>query len=244
MRGRSGAARGARTMRGGVRIATALSALFVVTRVHAGAMEDPPPSPSEPEQEQEQEQEPEQEEPAPPTPGPPPAPELAAAPTADAARTPPPCPSCCMVAAELGPRFGLTVNADQWLFGAALRSSVPCLGNLGVGPALAVGVGGNHLTMRSSGRLDYMLWLDHAHTFGVYPAVGASVRFYVPVGRFASFCNRVHLDECSGYDVGGEIGGGVRYRWLALDAFAGSRGLPVVTVMAALSFPLVGPELP
>jgi hypothetical protein len=143
---------------------------------------------------------------------------------------------------EIGPRAGVSVNGDQWLFGGHLRTSVPCFWNLGFGPIVVLGLGGNHLTIRSSGRLDYMLWFDRAHTFALYPAAGASVLFYVPVGRFAEFCNRVHLDECSGYTVGGEVGGGARYRWLSVDAFAGFRGLPVVAVMAALSFPLDQPE--
>jgi hypothetical protein len=180
-----------------------------------------------------------EEAPAPPSPEPsaPPAGSAAPAPSAT-------CPSCCRVAVEVGPRIGVSVNGDQWLIGGQLRSSVPCLGQLGFGPTLAVGLGGNHLTLRSSGRLDYMLWFDRAHVFGVYPSAGVSVFIYTPVGRFAAFCHRVHLDECSGYMVGGEIGGGIRYRWAAVDAFLGLGGLPVVTIMAAASFPLASREGP
>lgn len=154
------------------------------------------------------------------------------------------CPSCCEVAVDAGPRLGISINSDQWLVGGQLRTGLPCLGELGLGPVFMVGVGGNYLTLRSSGRLDYLWWLDDAHVFGIYPAVGASVLFYMPVGPFASFCNRTGLDECWGYEVGTELGGGLRYRWLGLDAFAGFGELPVVTVMASVSFPLVEREQP
>lgn len=165
---------------------------------------------------------------------------VAAPPVAPAAS----CPKCCQTNVELGPRVGVSINGDQWLGGAHLRSSMPCLGTLGLGPQLVIGAGGNHISIRSAGRLDYMLWFDDAHTFGIFPAVGASVRFYLPVGRFASFCYRVHLAECSGYDAGTELGGGIRFRWASLDAMIGSHGLPVLTIMAAASFRLVDAEAP
>jgi hypothetical protein len=163
-------------------------------------------------------------------------------PVASACATAATCPNTCRVAVELGPRFGISVNGDQWLVGAGLRSSVPCFGTLGFGPLLAFGLGGNHLTVRSAGRFDYLLWFDAAHTFGIYPILGASLRVYVPVGRFASFCRQVHLDECSGYDLGGELGGGVRYRALGVDAVVGFGGLPVVTILGGLSLPAKGVE--
>ena len=152
------------------------------------------------------------------------------------------CPRCCQVKVEAAPRVGLSVNGDQWLVGSALRASLPCLGELGIGPTLALGVGGNHLTLRSGGRLDYLLWFDDAHTFAIYPSVGAALQFYWPVGNFATFCHRVDLDECSGYHFGNELGGGVRYGNLAVDAFAGFGGLPVLSVMAAWSFAFTPPE--
>jgi hypothetical protein len=162
-----------------------------------------------------------------------------------ASAQPPSCPACsssCEVAVDAGPRLGLSVNADQWLFGGQLRTGLPCLGGLGIGPAFMIGVGGNYLTLRSSGRLDYMWWLDDAHVFGIFPAVGASVLYYMPVGPFASFCDRTDLDECWGYEVGTELGGGIRYRQLGVDAFVGFGELPVVTIMASVSFPLVERE--
>jgi hypothetical protein len=119
---------------------------------------------------------------------------------------------------------------------------MPCLGSVGLGPMLALGVGGNHLTVRSSGRLDYMVWLDADHVFGIYPAVGASVLFYTPVGGFATFCHRVDLEGCSGHAFGGEIGGGIRYRSISVDAFVGFAELPVLTIMAAAWLPLSGGE--
>jgi hypothetical protein len=165
------------------------------------------------------------------------------------ARTTPPevcptCPNCCQVVVEEGPRVGISINGDQWLVGGQLRASLPCLGNLGFGPVLVFGLGGNYLTMRSSGRLDYLFWFDDAHVFGAYSAVGASAFFYLPAGGFARFCNRVNLDECWGHDVGFEVGGGLRYKWLGVDGFLGFGGLPVVSVMAFGSFPLTRPEGP
>jgi hypothetical protein len=145
---------------------------------------------------------------------------------------------------DAGPRIGISINGDQWLVGAHLRVAVPCFGNLGFGPVMTIGIGGNYFTLRSSGRLDYIFWFDEAHTFGVSPAVGVSALFYMPVGGFARFCNRVGLDECWGHEVGLELGGGVRYKWFGLDAFIGFGGLPAVTVMAAASFPLTRPGDP
>jgi len=148
----------------------------------------------------------------------------------------------CRANVDVAPRIGVSINDDQWLFGAGLRSSMPCLGNLGLGPSLSLGVGGNHMTLRSTGHLDYMLWFDDGHMFGVYPAIGASVLFYWPVGPFATFCERVNLDECSGYVFGGEIGGGLRYRMIGIDAFVGFAGLPVLSIMASVSFPVAKQE--
>jgi len=160
---------------------------------------------------------------------------------ASAKGSPPACPQCCQVAMEVAPRVGLSINGDQWLVGSQLRASLPCLGELGIGPTLALGVGGNHLTLRSGGRLDYLLWFDSAHVLGIYPAVGAALLFYWPVGHFATFCHRVGLEECSGYDVGSEVGGGIRFHDVAVDAFAGFGGLPVLSIMAAWSFPISRP---
>jgi hypothetical protein len=156
----------------------------------------------------------------------------------------PACRRCCDVAVEAGPRAGISINGDQWVVGSHLRITLPCLGNLGVGPVMAFGLGSNYLTLRSSWRLDYLVWFDEAHTFGLYPAVGASALFYMPGGGFATFCNRVGLDECWGHEVGFEAGGGARYKWFAVDGFIGFDGLPAVTIMAAASFALTHPEAP
>jgi hypothetical protein len=143
---------------------------------------------------------------------------------------------------DAGPRAGITINGDQWLVGGHLRASVPCLGGLGYGPTLTLGLGGNYLTLKSSGRLDYLIWFDRAKVFGIYPAVGASALFYIPVGGFARFCNRTGLYECYGKELGLEVGVGLRYRWLGADAFIGFGGLPVLTIMVGAWFPFAHPE--
>ncbi len=143
---------------------------------------------------------------------------------------------------DAGPRTGVSIRDDQWVIGGHLRAALPCLGNIGFGPVLSLGVGGNYVTLRSSGRLDYLVWFDDAHTVGIYPAIGASAYFYFPVGGFATFCRRVDLEECWGHEVGWELGGGFRYRRLGVDAFAGFGGLPAVTIMAGVMFPLSRPE--
>jgi hypothetical protein len=150
-------------------------------------------------------------------------------------------PSCCWVAVDSGPRAGISINGDQWLLGAHLRVGLPCFGGLGLSHTLAFGLGGNYFTLRSSGRLDYMFWFDNQHIFGIYPTAGVSALFYGPVGGFASFCSRVGLDECWGHDAGWEAGGGIRYRWLGVDALVGFAGLPVLTVMVGAWFPLTHP---
>lgn len=136
------------------------------------------------------------------------------------------------------PRLGVSINGDQWLVGNQLRMTLPCLGNLGYGPFLAFGFGGNHLTFRSAARLDYQLWLDRGKTFALVPAVGAAALFYVPVGGFASFCERTGLVECYGEGTGLEVGGAIRYRSFSVDAFVGLGDLPVLTITAGVTFPL------
>jgi hypothetical protein len=166
------------------------------------------------------------------------APAVIVAAPADASHSGAGCPDCCRTSVELSARLGLSVHSDQWLGGGQLRATLPCLGNLGIGPLLTFGVGGNHLTVRSAARLDYLFWLDRSHHFGIYPAAAAAVIFYVPMGHFAEFCHRVDLEECSGFLLGGEMGGGLRYRMFAVDAVAGFGGLPTLTIMAALAFPV------
>jgi hypothetical protein len=147
---------------------------------------------------------------------------------------------CCPLDLGLGPRLGISVNGDQWIAGAHLRWGFPCLGRLGMMPVVYMGLGGNHLTARASLRLDYLVRIGGEQGFSIYPAVGGSVIFYMPVGHFASFCHRVDLNECWGYDFGLELGGGLGYHWFALDVIAGFAGIPVVTITATATFPLFG----
>jgi hypothetical protein len=134
----------------------------------------------------------------------------------------------------------VSVNGDQYLIGAHLRWSLPCLGGLGLAPVVVAGFGGNYMTVRPSLRFDYMFRIGGPLGFAIYPALGGSVIYYAPVGHFASFCTRVDLDECWGFDYGLELGGGLGYHWFALEAMVGLHGLPVVTVTATATIPLVG----
>lgn len=140
-----------------------------------------------------------------------------------------------------GLRAGITVNSDQWALGGYARYDGFCLGgcanNLSIEVLLLVGLGGNHMTIRESVRLQYLFWL-YKKAFGLYPIVGNSILGYVPVGPFASFCNRVELSGCGGWDVGFEIGGGIRIWNFSFETVVGVGGIPVVTILLGLHFPI------
>ncbi len=136
----------------------------------------------------------------------------------------------------------MSVNNDQWVAGGFGRLGgicpLVCLGDLGVGLHALAGFGGNRFTLRTSARLDSVLWLGAERTVGLYPAVGASAYFLFPVGAFAEFCERTRLKGCGGTYFGFEIGGGLRLWQAFLEAVAGTGQLPAVTVTAGVTLPL------
>jgi hypothetical protein len=135
-----------------------------------------------------------------------------------------------------GPRAGGTLNGDQWAVGGHLRLNLPCLGGLALEPVGQVGLGGNHMTLRPSLRLLHEWWLGGRRGLGIYPVAGASFIYYVPVGPFASWCNRYDVHACWGFASGFELGGGLEYRWAGLEVIGGFSGLPAVTIMGTATF--------
>lgn len=128
-----------------------------------------------------------------------------------------------------GLRAGASINSDQALLGGhALAED-----GLGLEALVLVGLGGNHLTMRPSLRTSYTLWIGDEGGFGIMPAAGLTMLFYVPVGPFATWCNRVGLGQCHGWQFGYEVGGGVRYSFVRIDAMAGIGELPALTITVA-----------
>ncbi|MFP6687062.1 MAG: hypothetical protein VB934_20230 [Polyangiaceae bacterium] len=166
------------------------------------------------------------------------------------APSPPPqdCPECpalksenplCQTGLGAGPRFGGSVNTDQWTVGGHLRLALHCLGGLTAESYLLSGWGGNYATLRPGLRLSYFFWFTDEGGFAIYPTVGGSLYYYLPVGHYATWCNRHEVDACWSNDNGFEVGGGVQYSWFGLEGMVGLGGLPVVTINATLTVPLL-----
>lgn len=141
---------------------------------------------------------------------------------------------------SIGPRFGMSLNGDQWLAGGHLLLENLCLDGVGVEPILLVGLGGNHATIRTGLRAGFTFWIGGVRGVGLMPMVGADLSVALPVGDFARFCSRTQILGCDGVFLGYEIGAGVRYRWFRLEAMAGFADLPVFTTTFALDLPLGG----
>jgi hypothetical protein len=159
----------------------------------------------------------------------------------DAPASSPPAPPApgCTLELEGGPRGGLTVNDDQWILGGHLRLGLLCLGGFALEPVALVGFGGNYLTLRPSVRAIYRLYSDTNRLLELHPTLGLSLVQWLPVGQFAEWCDRLEVDACYARDSGVELGGGIAYRFLGLDAVAGFGSLPVVTITLTATFPIV-----
>jgi hypothetical protein len=154
------------------------------------------------------------------------------------AKKPPPPSHGCTLELEGGPRGGLTVNDDQWILGGHVRIGFLCLGGLALEPVGLVGFGGNYLTLRPSVRAIYRLYSDTNRELELHPTLGYSLVQWIPVGHFAEWCSELEVDACYARDTGVELGGGIAYRFLGLDAVAGFGSLPVVTITLTATFPL------
>lgn len=139
---------------------------------------------------------------------------------------------------RIGPRFGGTLNFDQWLFGGQILGDSIGIDAFGLEAMFVLGVGGNHVTLRPAARMLYTLWIGGHRGLGIAPTVGASALIYVPVGDFAKFCNRVDLHGCGGWDLGMDVGGSLRFRWFRLEATLGFFGIPKATITFAVDFPV------
>jgi hypothetical protein len=149
-----------------------------------------------------------------------------------------PAAASCPVDLDAGVRAGISINPDQWSGGGQLRARLTCLGGLGVEPLLTAGVGGNHLSVRPGLRLFYSIWFDTARRWSLTPALGGSLMYFTPVGRFATFCHRYDVDACSGLVSGFELGASAGYSGFGLDAMFGFAELPVLTLAATFSLPV------
>jgi hypothetical protein len=153
--------------------------------------------------------------------------------------SPPPAPGCTLEL-EGGPRGGLTINDDQWIVGGHLRLGLLCLGGFALEPVALLGFGGNYLTLRPSVRAIYRLYSDTNRELELHPTLGYSFVQWLPVGDFADWCSRLEVDACYASDGGVELGGGIAYRFLGLEAVAGFGSLPVVTITLTATFPIAG----
>ena len=143
---------------------------------------------------------------------------------------------------DAGPRAGVSINNDQWLLGGYARLGIHCpwpaLTDLGFGLHVLGGVGGNRLSLRTTLRIDSLVWADSEHTFGFYPSLGVALLGLEPVAGFADFCARTRLAGCDGTYLGAELGFGVRVQRAFLEASLDTGQLPVGTLTAGLALPL------
>jgi hypothetical protein len=144
----------------------------------------------------------------------------------------------CTLEVEGGPRGGITINDDQWALGGHLRLGFLCLGGFAFESVGLLGFGGNYLTLRPSLRAIYRLYSDTNRELEIHPTLGVSLLQWIPVGPFASWCSDLEVDACWARDSGLELGGGVAYRFIGLEAVAGFGSLPVVTVTLVATFPM------
>jgi hypothetical protein len=156
----------------------------------------------------------------------------------DTRQTTPPVQTGCTLEVEGGPRGGITVNDDQWILGGHLRLGFLCLGGFTIESVALLGFGGNYLTLRPSLRGIYRLYSDTNRELELHPTLGYSLVQWIPVGRFAEWCSRLEVDACYARDGGVELGGGIAYRFIGLDAVAGFGTLPIVTITLMATFPI------
>jgi hypothetical protein len=145
-----------------------------------------------------------------------------------------------------GPKAGVSVNYDQWVAGGYLRAGglcpLICLGDLGISIHEMGGLGGNFATLRTSLRLDTILWFGDRGSVGLYPAFGVSAYTQIPAGHFAEFCERTGLDEgCGGTRLGVEAGLGMRFWPMFVETIAATGALPSLIATLGLSFTLWEP---
>ncbi|MBI4819545.1 MAG: hypothetical protein HY791_24950 [Deltaproteobacteria bacterium] len=135
---------------------------------------------------------------------------------------------------QVGPRVGVSINSDQWIFGGHILFEGLCFEGVGLEPILLVGFGGNHAVLRPGFRAGYTLWLGPV---GLMPMAGASLNVAVPVGGFSDFCDEFALTGCADTFIGFELGGGVRYEWLRLEFMAALEPeMPVLTTTLAVDW--------
>jgi hypothetical protein len=126
-----------------------------------------------------------------------------------------------------GVRVGASLNGDQALVGMHLV--LASIGDFALGSAVLVGAGEDWMTFRTSAlaRWDLLQRGD----FTLYSVVSGSALLYMPIGKLAAFCSATGLN-CSGGEAGLEVGGGVEYNRIGIEATAGLGGLPAVTLLA------------
>lgn len=135
----------------------------------------------------------------------------------------------------VGSRVGFTMNNDQLVLGPDVELAAVGFERLAFALPVLIGMGDNYLTGRVA--LQARPRLIDAGPFILYPTAGVSAQIYGPVGPYAEYCARYEIEACSGAEVGPELGGGLRYGWLGVDAVAGLLGLPVLTVVASVVVP-------
>jgi hypothetical protein len=146
--------------------------------------------------------------------------------------------SCDRYTLGAGPAAGWSFGDDQLVTELGAQLGYSCLRWVRLEPRLGLGLGGNWGSVRFGARTRLTLFLGAHQEYGLTLLGGfAGVRSF-PLGRFASFCRRVDLNECFSTDTGAELGGGFEYWDLSLLVAAGFGTLPDVVVTLGWSYPV------
>jgi hypothetical protein len=146
-------------------------------------------------------------------------------------------PLCDRYTVGVGPAAGWSFGDDQLITEIDAQLGYSCVRWLRLEPRVGLGLGGNWASVRFGGRARLTLFLGAHDEYGLTAFVGYAGLRTFPLGRMATFCNRVDLNECWDTVTGTEIGVGFEYWDFAFNAAIGLGPLPDVVLTLGYSYP-------
>jgi hypothetical protein len=126
------------------------------------------------------------------------------------------------IALALGPALGASIQTDQLVAGLSFAVRGLGVSFVEIDARLLAGLGGRYAALRAGLDLSLALAID---PFRIRALIGAAVARYEPIGDFAQWCDKT--DVACGQTAGGlELGLGVGWSFLSLDAILGAGELP------------------
>lgn len=129
---------------------------------------------------------------------------------------------------RIGPRVGLTSDPDQINLGGTLAFSRVMHPRIGVDVTGLVGLGDNLTVMRFMSNVLFFVPLQRG--LRAFPLLGVEFDYY------DADCGN-GFGDCSGTEVGLNLGGGLDFRRFRIDAWFGFGDIVEVTVSGAYLFP-------